>query len=267
MDPTGPQRFKHLPQKMKKLVGKTVLITGGNGGIGLATAQLFLKQGARLAITGRDKDSLDQAQQVLGPETLVVQSDTGKVSEIESLMQKMQAHFGHLDILFVNAGASQPAPFDKVNEPLFDDVIATNFKGVFFTVQKALPILARGASVIVTTSISNQRGSPNFGVYAACKAAQRSLVQTLSLELIPHGVRINAVSPGPINTPRFGQRWGVPQEVVQAARADFVRKSPMKRFGEPDEVAKTVLFLASDDSSYVVGTEIVVDGGVSLPLL
>lgn len=252
---------------MQKLLGKTVLITGGNGGIGLATAQLFREHGARLAITGRDKDSLDHAQQLLGSETLVLRSDTGKLDEIESSMQKIQAHFGRLDVLFVNAGASRPAPFDEVSEALFDDVMATNFKGVFFTIQKALPLLANGASVIVTTSISNQKASPNFGVYAACKAAQRSLVQTLGLELIPRGIRINAVSPGPVNTPRFGQRWGVPQEVVQAARADFVRKSPMKRFGEPDEIAKAVLFLASDDSSYLVGTEIVVDGGVSLPLL
>lgn len=252
---------------MQKLLGKTVLITGGNGGIGLVTAQLFLAHGARLVITGRDQESLDHAQRVLGSETLVLRSDTGKLGDIDTLMQTVQAYLGHLDVLFVNAGSSQPAAFDKVSEAQFDDVVATNFKGVFFTIQKALPLLAEGSSVIVTTSISNQKGSPNFGVYAACKAAQRSLVQTLSLELIPRGIRINAVSPGPINTPRFGQRWGVPQEVVQAARADFVRKAPIKRFGEPDEVAKTVLFLASDDSSYVVGTEIVVDGGASLPLL
>lgn len=252
---------------MQKLKGKTALITGGNGGIGLATARLFRDHGARLAITGRDRDSLDQAQQVLGDATLVLQGDTGKLGDIQATLQEVRRQFGRLDVLFVNAGAAQPAPFSEVSESQFDAIAATNFKGVFFVIQQALPLLNDGASVIVTTSISNQKAAPNFSVYAACKAAQRSLVRTLALELAPRGIRVNAVSPGPINTPRFGQRWGVPQSVVDAAKADFVRKSPLKRFGEPEEVAQAVLFLASDASSYLVGTELVVDGGASQPLL
>jgi NAD(P)-dependent dehydrogenase (short-subunit alcohol dehydrogenase family) len=252
---------------MQRLSGKNVFITGGNGGIGLVTAKLFRDHGARLAISGRDSESLAYAQHALGEETLVLQSDTSKLQEIDDAMRQVEARFGHLDVLFVNAAVSKPAPFESVSEEQFGDVVATNFKGVFFTIQKALPLLAQNASVIVTTSISNQRGSPNFSVYAACKAAQRSLVQTLSLELMKRSIRINALCPGPIATPNFGQRWGVPQDVIQAAKDDFVRKSPMKRFGDPEEVAKVALFLASDDSSYVVGAEIVVDGAASLPLL
>lgn len=252
---------------MQRLSGKNVLITGGNGGIGLVTAKLFREHGASIAITGRDPESLAHAQRALGEETLVLRSDTTRLHEMDEAMQQIRTRFGHLDVLLVNAAVSKPAPFEDISEEQFDDVVATNFKGVFFTIQKALPLLAKNASVIVTTSISNQRGSPNFSVYAACKAAQRSLVQTLSLELMKRDVRINALCPGPIATPNFGQRWGVPQDVVQAAKDDFVRKSPMKRFGNPEEVAKVALFLASDDSSYVVGAEIVVDGAASLPLL
>lgn len=251
---------------MQKLSGKAALITGGNGGIGLATAKLFQEHGARLAITGRNQDTLRNAQHVLGNDALVLQSDTGKLADIDATMKEVQTRFGRLDVLFVNAGASQPAPFEHVTEERFDEVCATNFKGAFFTIQKALPLLAEGASVIVTTSVSNQRGAPNFSVYAACKAALRSLVQSLALDLIKRGIRVNAVSPGPIDIPGFGQRWDMPPETVQAVKDEFVRKAPMKRFGRPDEVAKVALFLASDDASHLVGTEIVVDGGVALPL-
>lgn len=252
--------------RVKKLDGKTALITGGSGGIGLATARLFIEHGARLAITGRDRESLEEAQRQLGGDTLALQCDAAKLTDIEASMQAFAARFGRIDVLFVNAGFSSPAPFADITEAQFDDIAATNFKGAFFTIQKALPLLVDGASIIVTTSISNEKGSPNFSVYAACKAAQRSLVRTLSLELLPRGIRVNAVSPGPIDTPRFGQRWGVSQEVIDGIKADFIGKSPMHRFGEPEEVAKAVLFLACHDSSYLAGTEIVVDGGVSQPL-
>lgn len=251
---------------MKKLLGKTALITGGNSGIGLATAQLFVEHGARVVITGQNLATLEQARQSLGDDAMALQSNAGKLEDIALLMKEVGERFGHLDVLFVNAGNSQPAPFAAVTQAQFDEASDALFKGVFFTIQAALPLLSNGASIVVTTSISNEKGSPNFSVYAACKAALRSLVQSLSLELIERGIRVNAVSPGPISTPGFGRRWGVPQEVVQAARADFVKKSPMRRFGEPQEVAKAVLFLACDDSSYVVGEEIKVDGGVTLAL-
>jgi NAD(P)-dependent dehydrogenase (short-subunit alcohol dehydrogenase family) len=250
---------------MQRLSGKTALITGGNSGIGLATAKLFLKNGARVIITGRDPATLEQARIDLGPDVLAIRSDAGKLSDIEALISQVTNHFGKLDILFANAATGNASPSEFITEAQFDEMIAVNFKGIFFMIQKALPLLSNKSSVIVTTSISNHFGASNFGVYAACKAALRSLVQTLGVELMGRGIRVNAISPGPINTPGFG-RWGVPQEVVQAVRAEFERKSPIKRFGDPDEVAKVALFLASDDSSYIVGSEVVVDGGMSLVL-
>lgn len=248
---------------MQRLSGKNALITGGNSGIGLATAMLFRDHGARLAITGRDPVSLEQARVALGMDVLAVQSDAGKLSDIECLMDQTKEHFGQLDILFVNAAIAHAAPFDLVTEAAFDEMAAVNFKGTFFTIQRALPLLANNASIIVTNSIANQMGSPNFSVYGACKAALRSLVQTLGLELIGRGIRINAISPGPIATPMYG-RVGLPGDIEQMVKAEIQNKSPIKRFGEPKEVAKVALFLASDDSSYIVGDEIVVDGGMSL---
>jgi NAD(P)-dependent dehydrogenase (short-subunit alcohol dehydrogenase family) len=248
---------------MQKLSGKTALITGGNSGIGLATAKLFLEHGARLVITGRDPVSLEQAQRDLGHGTLALRSDASNLADIDHLMATVGEQFGHLDVLFINAAAGQPAPLALTTEAQFDAMSAISFKGVFFAIQKAVPLMRPGSSIIVTTSITNQVGAPNFSVYAACKAAARSLVQTASLELAGHGIRVNAISPGPIDTPGFG-RWDVPQAVVDAAREDLTRRSPSKRFGTAHEVAETALFLASDASSYVVGAELVVDGGMSL---
>ena len=250
---------------MQKLSGKTALITGGNSGIGLATAQLFVEQGARVAITGRDPASLEQAQRSLGNDVLALRSDAGNVADITQLMSAVGEHFGQLDVLFLNAAAGCPAPIEFTTEEQFDTMSGISFKGVFFAIQKAVPLMRPGASIIVTTSISNQVGAPNFSVYAACKAAARSLVQSASLELAHKGIRVNAISPGPIDTPGFG-RWDVPQEVVDAARADFTNRSPSKRFGAPREIADAALFLATDASSYVVGAELVVDGGMSLLL-
>lgn len=252
---------------MTKLAGKTAFITGGNGGIGLAAARLLQEHGADLAIMGRNPASLADAAAALGGKTLVLQGDVGVVADLDHAAEALQRHWNGLDILFANAGQANPAPFADFDERRFDETVAANFKGVFFTVQKMLPLLRPGASVIVTTSISNQRGAPNFSVYAACKAALRSLVQTLSLELAPYGIRVNALSPGPIATPNFGARWGVTPDVVNAAKEEFIRKSPLKRFGTPEEVAKAVLFLAGDDSSYMTGTELVVDGAATVPML
>ncbi|HEU0198833.1 MAG TPA: SDR family oxidoreductase [Burkholderiaceae bacterium] len=250
-------------QFVRKLDGKVALITGGNSGIGLASGRLFVQHGARLVITGRDRVSLEQAQEALGDTVVGVQSDAGRMPDIESLVALIKEQLGRLDVLFVNAGMAHAAPFESVSEAQFDEMLAVNFKGVFFTIQQALALLKPGASVIVTTSITNQLGSPGFGVYGACKAAQRSLVKTLALELIGRGIRVNAISPGPIATPIFG-RVGLPGDVEQAVKAEIAHKSPIKRFGSPEEVAKVALFLASADSSYMVGEELVVDGGMSL---
>lgn len=247
----------------KKLEGKTALITGGSSGIGLATAKLLIEQGARVAITGRDPKTLAEARASLGGDVVAIVADSSRLADLDGVMHTVGECFGRLDILFANAAVALPAPFDFVDEKRFDEVVSANLKGGFFTVQKALPLLNPGASVVMTTSITNQLGSPNFSVYGASKAALRSLTQTLALELIPRGIRVNAVSPGPIATPMWG-KLGFPGEAEQAVKQQIAEKSPSKRFGESHEVAKVVLFLASQDSSYVVGQEIVVDGGMSL---
>lgn len=248
---------------MQRLAGKTVLITGGNSGIGLATARLFRDHGARLVITGRSQSGLEQAQQALGDAVIALRSDAGDLAQIDALMATVADRFGQLDTLVLNAGVARAAPIDGATEAQFDEMFAVNVKGTYFTIQKALPLLRPGASIIVTTSIANQVGTPAMSIYGASKAALRSLVQTLGLELIGRGIRVNAISPGPIATPIF-ERFGLPAEVAQGIKAQIAGKSPMQRFGQPEEVAKVALFLASDDASYVVGEEIVVDGGMSV---
>ncbi|MBI3283387.1 MAG: SDR family oxidoreductase [Burkholderiales bacterium] len=251
---------------MDRLKGKTVLITGGTSGIGLASAQLFRAEGARLAVTGRDEGRLNAAQELLGDDTLVLRSEAGSMADIETLMAAVQDRFGCLDVLFLNAGLAHPAPPELVSEAQFDEIMGVNFKGAFFTIQKALPMLSGKASIIVTTSITNRSGSANFSVYGASKAALRSMVQSLSLALIGRGIRVNAINPGPIDSGGF-QRLPLPPEVFQAVKGEIAGRSPIGRFGTPEEVAKVALFLASDDASYVVGEEIVVDGGISLVCL
>lgn len=246
-----------------KLQGKTALITGGTSGIGLATAQLLQQEGARVAVTGRSAENLACAREILGPDALVIESDCGNLAAIDHLIEAVGAAFRQLDILVLNAGIASPAPLEAVSEEAFDAMVSTNFKGVFFTLQRALPLLHEGSSVVVTTSITNRLGTPNFSIYGACKAALRSMVSSLALELIPRKIRVNAVSPGPIATPMF-DRFGLPTEVSQAIQQEIQRKSPIQRFGQPTELARVILFLASDDSAYVVGEEIVVDGGMSL---
>lgn len=248
---------------MARLQGKTAFITGGSSGIGLATARLFQAEGARVAVTGRDPAALERARAALGPDALVLASDAGRVADIAAALEQVGRAFGRLDILVLNAGVSVALPLEHVGEAQFDALMDVNVKGAFFTVQKALPLLANPASVIATTSITNRLGSPHFSVYAATKAALRSLVQAFALELAGRGVRVNAISPGPIDTPIY-DRVGLPAEVVRGIKGEIARKSPSGRFGTPEEVAKVALFLASDDATYVTGEEIVVDGGMSL---
>lgn len=248
---------------MKKLEGKTALITGGTSGIGLAAARLFVGEGAKVVVTGQDADNLARAREALGPDALVLPSNAGRLSDIEALVEQVRERFQGLDVLMVNAAIARPAPIEAVTEAQFDELVGVNFKGAFFAIQKMLPLFRDSGSIIVTTSIANQLGNPNFSVYGASKAALRSLVQSLALELIARGIRVNAISPGPIETPMF-DRFGLPPEVIGAIKGEMTNKSPIRRFGGPEEVAKIALFLASDDASYVVGEEIVVDGGMSL---
>jgi NAD(P)-dependent dehydrogenase (short-subunit alcohol dehydrogenase family) len=251
---------------MKKLDGKVALVTGGSNGIGLASAKLFVAEGASVIVTGRDPEGLEQARAALGDAALVLQSEAGDLAQVDALIARISQQYGRLDVLFLNAGVSRPAPFELVTEEQFDHIVGLNFKSTFFTIQKALPLMKEGGSIVVTTSITNQTGTPNFSVYGASKAALRSMVQSLSLSLIDRGIRINAVCPGPIDTSAF-RRLKLDKDKVAAIHADIKARSPIRRFGTADEVAKVVLFLASDDAAYIVGEEIVVDGGINLVCL
>ncbi len=247
---------------MGKLEGKVAVITGGNSGIGLATAREFKAQGARVVITGRDQQTLDEAKREIGGDVLALRSDTSNLAEIENLFAAIKETWGKIDVLFVNAGIGKFAPVEAVTEDLFDSIMDTNFKGAYFTIQKALPLLNDNASVILNTSINAHIGMPNSSVYAASKAALITLARTLSAELVGRGIRVNAISPGPISTPIFN-RLGLSPEVLEETANSIREQVPMKRFGRPEEIAKTALFLASSDSSFLLGTEIVADGGMS----
>lgn len=251
---------------MGRLSGKAALISGGTSGIGLASARMFVKEGARVAVTGRDAGRIAAAQEELGPDALVMRSEAGNLAEIDAVMQQVKEHFGRLDVVFLNAAVANPAPIEHVTEAMFDEVVTVNFKGEFFTIQKALPLLGENASIILTTSITNRTAAPNFSVYAATKAALRSLAQSLGVALIGRGIRVNSICPGPIETGGFN-RMPIPPDVMAAIKSDISGRSPMKRLGTPEEVAQVAVFLASDESSYVVGEEIVVDGGIGLVCL
>jgi NAD(P)-dependent dehydrogenase (short-subunit alcohol dehydrogenase family) len=247
---------------MGKLKGKVAVVTGGNSGIGLATAKEFAEQGARVVISGRDQKTLDQAAKELGGDVLAVRADVAKLADIDKLFAAVRAKFGRIDVLFVNAGIGKFLPFEQVTEEFYDATIDVNLKGAFFTIQKALPLLPEGASIVLNTSINAHIGMPNSSVYSASKAGLLSLARTLSAELIGRNIRVNAISPGPVTTPIF-ERMGMPAEVLEQTRQSIASQVPMKRFGRPEEIAKTVLFLASSDSSYLLGTEIVADGGMT----
>jgi NAD(P)-dependent dehydrogenase (short-subunit alcohol dehydrogenase family) len=247
---------------MGRLTNKVAVITGGNSGIGLATAKIFIEEGAKVAIMGRDQQTLDAAVAELGANSIGVQGDVTNSTDIERLFTQTTTAFGKVDILFANAGVAKFAPFAQTDEQLFDENMNVNIKGAYLTAQKALPVLNDGASIIFNTSIVNVKGFPGTSAYSASKAALRSLVRTLATELVGNGIRVNAVSPGPIDTPIYG-RLGMPAEAVQEMAAGFQGMNPMKRFGKADEVGKAVLFFASSDASYITGAEIAVDGGMT----
>jgi NAD(P)-dependent dehydrogenase (short-subunit alcohol dehydrogenase family) len=247
---------------MGKLEGKVAVITGGNSGIGLATAIEFAEQGAQLVISGRDQKTLDQAAKELGPEVLVVRADVAKLADIDKLFAAVKAKFGRIDVLFVNAGIGKFASFETVTEELYDTVLDINLKGAYFTIQKALPLLADGASIVLNASINAHIGMANTSVYAASKAALISLARTLSAELVGRNIRVNAISPGPVTTPILG-RMGLAPEALEQNLQSIASQVPMKRFGRPEEIAKAALFLASSDSSFLLGSEIIADGGMS----
>ena len=245
---------------MSRLDGKVALITGGTTGIGLATAQLFAQEGARVAITGQNQERLDQASKTLGSEVLAILADTRSLTDLDTAFTQIKERWGKLDILFVNAGIAKFSPLLDVDESFIDEMLDINFKGALFAVQKAVPLMSENSSIVFNTSINNRMGMPNSGIYAASKAALRSLVRVLAAELIERGIRVNAVSPGPITTPIY-TKLGIPQTQVEQFAGKLQQVIPMKRFGEAEEVAKAVLFLASNDASFVLGEELIVDGG------
>jgi len=246
---------------MKRLEGKVAVVTGGNSGIGLATAKRFLDEGAKVAISGRNQKTLDEAVKTLGNGVFAVKSDTAKLVEIEKFLGEVNKKFGKIDVLFVNAGVAKFAPLAETPEALFDEQFDINIKGAYYTIQKALPYLNDGASIIFNTSVAGSTGTPGTSAYSATKAALRSLARTAAAELAERNIRVNAVAPGPIVTPIFG-RTGLPQQVIDDWAKDLLGKVPMKRFGQPEEVAGVVAFLASSDASYITGVEINVDGGL-----
>src|ERR1700734_2668988 len=239
---------------IRKLEGKTAVITGGTEGIGLATAKLFVKEGGYVFITGRRQKELDEAVKAIGSHATGVRGDVSDMADLDRLYETVGKAKGRVDIIFANAGVGEFVPFADVSEEHFDKLLNINVKGAFFTVQKGLPMLNDGGSIILTGSVASVKGTAAFGVYAASKAAIRSFVRTWTTDLKNRHIRSNVVSPGPINTPLVNRQ---PPDVI----ARIVSSIPMGRMGEPDEVAKAALFLASDDSSFVTGIELFVDGG------
>src|ERR1700686_5491332 len=245
--------LNEIPQPLGKLKGKVAVITGGTTGIGLAAAKLFVPEGAYVFITGRRQKELDAAVKAIGSNVTGVQGDVAKLADLDRLYEAVKAK-GKLDIVFANAGVAEFAPLDKITEEHFDKLFDINVKGTLFTVRKALPLLKDGGSIILTGSVAGVKGTAAFGVYGATKAAIRSFVRTWTSDLKDRRIRSNVVSPGPINTPLANRQSA---DVI----ARMVSTIPMGRMGEPAEVAKAALFLASDDSSFVTGIELFVDGG------
>ena len=246
---------------MKRLEGKVAVVTGGNSGIGLATAKRFQEEGARVAISGRSKKTLDEAVRTIGNGVVAIQADVAKLEELDKLYAEVSRKLGKIDVLFVNAGVAKFGTIAEMPESAYDEQFDINVKGAYFTIQKALPLLNDGASIILNTSVADSQGQVGTSVYSATKAALRSLARTAAAELVGRGIRVNTVAPGPIVTPIFG-RIGLSQEGADEFAKQIVAKVPMKRFGQPEEVAATVAFLASQDASYITGVEINVDGGL-----
>ncbi len=246
---------------MTRYEGKKVVIIGGTSGMGLATAKMLLGGGARVLVTGRSQAGLDSAQQELGNDAIVVSSDARSLTDIDALASRVKTELDTFDLLFVNAGFSIPAPLESMTEAVYDEMFNLNAKGPLFAVQKLAPLINRGGSIVLTTSIANVKGMPGQAAYGAAKAALRSFARTLAAELLPREIRVNAVTPGPIDTPILGKVFTGKGEADQI-REKMSGMVPMKRFGTSDEIAKAVLFLAFD-ATFTTGAEFPVDGGWS----
>jgi len=247
---------------MKRFDGKTALITGGNSGIGLATALAFASEGARVVITGRNQATIDQAKARLGADSIAIQNDAGNINHANSLADTLKQRNIKVDAVFINAGVTKFAPIEAMDEEMWDNTFNTNVKGPFFLIKAIQPLLNPGATIVLNGSINAHIGMPNTTAYAASKAALISLAKTLSAELVSRNIRVNVISPGPIETPLYG-RLGIPADQVSAVASSIQAQIPLKRFGKPEEIASAVLYLSSPESAFIVGTELVIDGGMS----
>lgn len=250
---------------MNDLKGKKAVITGGNSGIGFATAKKFAELGAQVMITGRSADKVSSAAESLSVISAV--ADVQDLSQIDNLVDQVKREFGAIDILFVNAGIFAPAPIGQISEEMFDQQMGVNFKGAIFTIEKLLPVLNEGASIINLSSINAYTGMPMTAVYAASKAALNAYTRTAATELAPRKIRVNAVNPGPTETPIF-EKTGMSQEELGGFAQALQANIPLKRFAQPDEIASLVSYLASDDAAFVTGAEFNIDGGANInPIL
>jgi len=247
----------------QKLAGKVALITGGSSGIGLATAKRFVDEGAYVFITGRRQNELDDAVRQIGREVTGIRGDVSKLDDLDALFAALQTQKGRLDIIFANAGTGGFAPLSQITEEHFDNQFNVNVKGMLFTVQKALPLMRPGGSIVLNASIVSITGSPAFSVYSASKAAVRSFARTWCVDLKDRGIRVNAISPGIVPTPGYHTSLGMTQEQVDQYVQSSIGAIPSGRAGTPDEIANAVAFLASDESSYINGIELFVDGGLA----
>ncbi|NKL02380.1 SDR family oxidoreductase [Rhizobium leguminosarum bv. viciae] len=247
---------------MSRLQNKTALITGGTSGIGLETARQFIAEGARVVVTGSSAASVEAARAELDGKAIVIQADAGNAAGQKAVADSVRETFGTLDILFVNAGVAEFGPLEQWSEAAFDKSVDINVKGPFFLIQSLLPIFSKQAAIVLNTSINAHIGMPNSSVYSLTKGALLTLAKTLSGELIGRGIRVNAVSPGPIATPLYS-KLGASEAQSKAMAEQIKAQIPVGRFGNPSEVAKTIVFLASDEAAYIVGSELIIDGGMS----
>jgi len=249
---------------MSTFKNKLAIVTGGNSGIGLATVQAFVREGAEVIFTGRNADANQQAVETLGAGAHGIVSDAGKWEDIQSLRAQVEAITPKVDILFINAGIAQFAPMDEVSEDFFDKILDVNFKGAYFTIQALLPLVTDGGSIILNTSINAHVGMPGASVYAASKAALLTLAKNLSAELVSRKIRVNAISPGPVATPlHTPEKFGIPEEDFKQIGESIAAQIPAGRFGAPEEIASAAVYFASDESRFLLGTELIIDGGMA----
>ncbi len=248
---------------MQRFSNKTALITGGTNGMGFATAQKWIEEGGKVIITGRSKETLNKALEKLGENASGIVSDAGNIEDLMNLHEQVKQYTSQIDLVFANAGYGRFAPIEYVDENHFDELFNMLVKGPFFTVQQVLPLMKKGSSVIFNTSVATEIAMHNFSIYSAAKSAVQSFIKTFAVELTDHGIRVNGVSPGHIKTNIFNNT-GLSSEQIESAIDDIIPTIPFKRQGEPSEIANVVLFLASDEASYIHGAEIKVDAGISV---